>query len=424
MASPTPLTRGLRDIAAYVSRGWHDRAFETLAQVHPERPRPRLTKLLNTLLPLAREPRGISHGADRVAARHSEQDGWLERATRATDGTDDFEQVDSNLLDVIDAMLRKAHASEPELWEAVYADPADDEARLVLADLLTQRSDPRGELIVLQIQRAQRGGKDRATPRENELLRQFATIWLGSLRHDVTDVVYRRGFVAEGRYIGGRYNFDDPAWRTLEVLDTQYRVGLRELLHPNLRNLRQSCGLSGDLLQQAAEKSIQLALEHAGIWLPFEPFYDQALVRKVVPKLRRVDLFYRSDESRIVPLFAAGHRQVGFSRGRDFLKRGCSIVQSAPVGSKLILGLRDVWRAEDDWQQWTLSLCNAPELQLEASLQGAGDGLDLVPSLRRSGVKQIILSRRGRPRAKPEQRAALLAELKALHIDPILQSSW
>lgn len=45
-------------------------------------------------------------------------------------------------------------ADEAELWAAIVAHPDDDVARLVYADWLSEHSDPRGELIALQVQQA------------------------------------------------------------------------------------------------------------------------------------------------------------------------------------------------------------------------------------------------------------------------------
>jgi uncharacterized protein (TIGR02996 family) len=48
------------------------------------------------------------------------------------------------------AVRANASASDDEFLAAIYAAPDDDAPRLVYADLLTERGDPRGELIVLQ----------------------------------------------------------------------------------------------------------------------------------------------------------------------------------------------------------------------------------------------------------------------------------
>ena len=77
-------------------------------------------------------------------------------------------------------------------FEQVYARPDDDDARLVLADLLQETGDPRGELIALQL-----GGK-RSAKRVRELLREHLGAWLGPLAAVVLPqtVVFERGFLS------------------------------------------------------------------------------------------------------------------------------------------------------------------------------------------------------------------------------------
>lgn len=76
----------------------------------------------------------------------------------------------------------------------------DDAERLVEADALLAKGDPRGELIIVQCELA-RGGFDRAhgqklRKRERELL-LHADEWLAPLRGIATTPIFRRGFVDE-----------------------------------------------------------------------------------------------------------------------------------------------------------------------------------------------------------------------------------
>lgn len=57
------------------------------------------------------------------------------------------------------------------LWDRVYAEPDDDDARRVLADALIERGDPRGELIAIQLQLA-RVPEDERGPNEQRLAEQ------------------------------------------------------------------------------------------------------------------------------------------------------------------------------------------------------------------------------------------------------------
>jgi uncharacterized protein (TIGR02996 family) len=65
-------------------------------------------------------------------------------------------------------------AREEDLLEAIYASPHDQAAREVYADWLSDRGDPRGELIMLQLR-----GRDPA--RANEIVRAHGEEWFGML---------------------------------------------------------------------------------------------------------------------------------------------------------------------------------------------------------------------------------------------------
>jgi uncharacterized protein (TIGR02996 family) len=108
----------------------------------------------------------------------------------------------------------------------VHAALDDDRPRLVYADWLLESGDVRGELIVLQVQRAREGGK--VTRRERELLSTWARRWLGPLEPLVQKqgLVYERGFLHACRLAAASVpNVDDekvkdhPAWATLREVD-------------------------------------------------------------------------------------------------------------------------------------------------------------------------------------------------------------
>lgn len=85
-------------------------------------------------------------------------------------------------------------ASRDELCAAVLADPRADGPRLVLADWLIERGDPRGEFISIQCELARAGpkGGEGLRERETALLREHQAAWLGS---DLVEARFRRGFV-------------------------------------------------------------------------------------------------------------------------------------------------------------------------------------------------------------------------------------
>jgi uncharacterized protein (TIGR02996 family) len=91
---------------------------------------------------------------------------------------------------VTDAQLRSKFLSD------IVANPDDDGPRLVFADWLTQRGDPRGELIVTQCQleHATTGERARLANRSSDLLYRQGT-WLNELKDVVRGIETKRGFV-------------------------------------------------------------------------------------------------------------------------------------------------------------------------------------------------------------------------------------
>ena len=103
---------------------------------------------------------------------------------------------DDRLSVTLAAPAAASALSYEELLAAVLADPQSDAPRLVLADWLMERGDPRGELISVQCDLA-RGAPREAELREREvaLLSAHGAQWMGPLGRDVLQVRFRRGFV-------------------------------------------------------------------------------------------------------------------------------------------------------------------------------------------------------------------------------------
>ena len=87
------------------------------------------------------------------------------------------------------------------LFAAVWKEPANDAPRAVLADVLTEQGDPRGEFITLQLARAQGTSTPAGRKREKALLVAHQQAWVGPIAPLVeeTHVVFERGFVVECR---------------------------------------------------------------------------------------------------------------------------------------------------------------------------------------------------------------------------------
>ncbi|MGZ3450978.1 MAG: TIGR02996 domain-containing protein [Polyangiales bacterium] len=129
------------------------------------------------------------------------------------------------------------------LFADVYAHPEADGPRLVLADLLQERGDPRGELIMLQCQSPN-------PKRERELLKAHGKEWCAELAPFVSgDIRFRRGFPASATLrfknaMVAQRALDLPAWSTLEEITV---AGVRSLPR-TLRAARVIHGLSDSAL--------------------------------------------------------------------------------------------------------------------------------------------------------------------------------
>ena len=118
---------------------------------------------------------------------------------------------------------RDERARERALLAAIHREPDADEPRLVCADWLTARGDPRGEFINLQLadpRESQPGQPGRA--REAELLARHGDRWVGPLHAVLGPRRFARGFLVEASIETDKLPavlVDRPEWSTLEILD-------------------------------------------------------------------------------------------------------------------------------------------------------------------------------------------------------------
>lgn len=104
----------------------------------------------------------------------------------------------------------KSTRSRPGDWlDAILADPTADAPRLVYADHLAARGDPRGEFIHLQCALGRTLGDEGLLAREAALLEQHGASWLVELEH-LREVEWRRGFPVKGS-LGVREFATSPA---------------------------------------------------------------------------------------------------------------------------------------------------------------------------------------------------------------------
>jgi uncharacterized protein (TIGR02996 family) len=93
------------------------------------------------------------------------------------------------------------HPVEEGFRQAIIDNPADAFVRLVFADWLDDRGDPRGEFIRVQIELSgdpNRGRRDELEARERDLLYHHRADWLSVLGENWHgDAVFERGFVVQ-----------------------------------------------------------------------------------------------------------------------------------------------------------------------------------------------------------------------------------
>lgn len=161
--------------------------------------------------------------------------GWLERAfakaiAKLPGEAPALSAADAKHLDAVRAALAKAPKpkkataggrDEAALLAAVYANPTDDGPRLVYADVLQEKGDPRGEFVALQC-----AGAD--AKKAKALVKQHGKQWLGALAPVLgASFEFRRGFPAVAM-VKFRHQADAekygqlPEWATLEELTWSY----------------------------------------------------------------------------------------------------------------------------------------------------------------------------------------------------------
>jgi uncharacterized protein (TIGR02996 family) len=144
------------------------------------------------------------------------------------------------------------------LLAAIYANPDDDDARLVYADWLLEHDDPRGDFINLQFRRHRGETLSPADDkREARLLKKHLKAWMGPL-YGVTykdENRFARGFlercVFEPRGAATGKAMNHPAWSTvreIEVRPNSSGLGEAVLAQPVMRHLRTLIHCNGPLL--------------------------------------------------------------------------------------------------------------------------------------------------------------------------------
>jgi uncharacterized protein (TIGR02996 family) len=190
---------------------------------------------------------GVTRGDDPSSCGWAElSDSWLPELERNFARLQNWARTPGLLELARPEKKRPIDAEEAGLLAAIAAAPDDEAPRLVYADWLTQRDDPRGELIALQceLEHLEPGNPERVrlTARALRIAEARPPI-AGKLRHE--QIGWRRGFVgtlmriSPQRLLGLAPEFArQPVLEELVLeLDGEVPAGLAQ--HPAFPNLRQ-----------------------------------------------------------------------------------------------------------------------------------------------------------------------------------------
>lgn len=152
---------------------------------------------------------------------------------------------------------------ELKMLDSILDDPSDDEARAVYADWLSQRGDPQGEFIALQL----RSDVARTKSRQADLLARYRDVWTLDLVGLVDHALFRRGFVAEARYCSNLWpwTFERRGYGTVEALEMKYDGNLRHFRPELFRALRKLAPLSWREMLDWSGPPAALPLQHIGV---------------------------------------------------------------------------------------------------------------------------------------------------------------
>jgi len=195
---------------------------------------------------------------------------------------------------------------EALLLEMVYANPTDDSARQVYGDWLSDRGDPRGELIALQFKRRDKGLTGKEEKRERELLKESVRSWLGPLEAvldlgkrpgQLGSVVFERGFLA-----GCRTTFKSATQRTELIGERRWSTCIDLLTdepglvaHPQMKALRTVGEMPLVAFAELVKKHTAATVEELGLCpcrakKGLAELLQTERAREALPSLKRIAL--------------------------------------------------------------------------------------------------------------------------------------
>ncbi|MCA9625561.1 MAG: TIGR02996 domain-containing protein, partial [Myxococcales bacterium] len=183
-----------------------------------------------------------------------------------------------------------AERTEEALLAEIYDNPSEDGPRLVYADWLLERSDPRGELIMLQFKKAQGGKPSREDQkREKELLALHGDAWVDGMGVMKGGRLFEKGFLAECK--ASAIN-DHPGWNLVRAVTGTIPIHDRPL--PSLRSIREIRFI--DKLAKLTVPLDVVALDWHGPYFEYtkwgrwglEAIAQWPAIARILPKLERL----------------------------------------------------------------------------------------------------------------------------------------
>ncbi len=197
----------------------------------------------------------------------------------------------------------KGARTEAALLADVYAHPDEDGPRLVYADFLEEKGDPRAELIQLQCAEPSAAHDKRV----RALLEQHGKRWLGSLAPVIgAKFEFRRGFLAKAvvklkNAVEAERFGHDPAWATVEEIDwsvfTLPPRGQEDAVRfvgPAMKSLRVARDASPKLLLAA---KTPWKIEELQVGVEDLDQFRELLVSPLLPALRLLHVDYEAAPS-------------------------------------------------------------------------------------------------------------------------------
>jgi uncharacterized protein (TIGR02996 family) len=277
--------------------------------------------------------------------------------------------VEAFFADVTSKKKAKAKGEE-EFLAAIYADPDDDALRMVFADWLQERGDPRGELIALQLGPATPASLKKTA----SLLKQHGVAWAGRLHRFLAKEgrLFERGFLARGTLaLEGRpkklpAGLDLPEWATVHTLSLDWHVNRDGhagpiLALPSMQALR---GIGACLESVVAALPERPRLEELEIELfPMRDETDEILADrrriaegKMFPALRRLGIDGEVDRAKLLLGGKLGKRLEQVTLFNTELPVGPFVRLVDELGLENVTEVRLVYRLHSVDDMWRLTM--------------------------------------------------------------------